>query len=95
MLLLAASPFAGSGARRGLDGVGIAGGVTFRLPAGARSRRNVGAYGSMGWTAALWRPDGSAGGRHVRGQPSAEAAEPSKPTGEGWQTVGGVRPLAG
>ena len=39
--------FAGSGARRGLDGVGIAGGVTFRLPAGARSRRNVEGYGSM------------------------------------------------
>ena len=81
--------FAGSGARRGLDGVGIAGGVTIRLPAGARSRLNVGAYGSTDWTAALWSPDGSAGGRHVRGLPSAEAAEPSKPDPRG----GGVSPM--
>ena len=81
--------FAGSGARLGLDGVDIAGGVTFRLPAEARSRRNVEGYGSMGWTAALWSPDGSAGGRHVRGLPSAETAEPSKPDQRG----GGVSSL--
>ena len=81
--------FAGSGAWLGLDGVGIAGGITFRLPAGARSRRNVEGYGSMGWTAALWSPDGAAGGRHVRGLPSVETAEPSKPDPRG----GGVSSL--
>ena len=61
---------------------GRGGCLSVRRPLAALGR-NVGAYGSTGWTAALWRPDGSAGGRHVRGQPSVGAAEPSKPTGEG------------